>query len=53
LVSENQYKKGLEDGKKGVQTRPTVVIDNSNKNNNNKQQPHRSYKSINDLDDDD
>ena len=52
LVSENQYKKGLEDGKKGVQTRPTVVIDNSNKNNN-KQQPHRSYKSINDLDDDD
>ena len=53
LVSENQYKKGLEDGKKGVQTRPTVVIDNSNKNNNNKQQHYRSYKSINDLDDDD
>ena len=52
LVSENQYKKGLEDGKKGVQTRPTVVIDNSNKNNN-KQQHYRSYKSINDLDDDD
>lgn len=52
LVSENQYKKGLEDGKKGVQTRPTVVIDNSNKNNNNKNQ-YRSYKSINDLDDDD
>lgn len=52
LVSENQYKKGLEDGKKGVQTRPTVVIDNSNKNNNNKQN-HRSYSSINDLDDDD
>ena len=51
LVSENQYKKGLEDGKKGVQTRPTVVIDNSNKNN--KQQHHRSYNSINDLDDDD
>jgi hypothetical protein len=52
LVSENQYKKGLEDGKKGVQTRPTVVIDNSNKNNNNKP-VYRSYKSINDLDDDD
>ena len=51
-LSENQYKKGLEDGKKGVQTRPTVVIDNSNKNNNNKP-VYRSYKSINDLDDDD
>lgn len=49
LVSENQYKKGLEDGKKGVQTRPTVVIDNSKKNNN----QHRQYKSISDLDDDD
>ncbi len=53
LVSENQYKKGLEDGKKGVQTRPTVVIDNSNKNNNNNKNPYRSYQSINDLDDDD
>jgi len=52
LVSENQYKKGLEDGKKGVQTRPTVVIDNSNKNNK-QTQHYRSYKSINDLDDDD
>ena len=51
LVSENQYKKGLEDGKKGVQTRPTVVIDNQNKNNKNHQ--YRNYKSINDLDDDD
>ena len=49
LVSESQYKKGLEDGKKGVQTRPTVVIDNSKKNNN----TNRSYKSINDLDDED
>ena len=49
LVSENQYKKGLEDGKKGVQTRPTVVIDNSKINNNH----HRSYKSIYDFDDDD
>ena len=50
LVSENQYKKGLEDGKKGVQTRPTVVID---KSKNNKPQYHRQYSSINDLDDDD
>ena len=49
LVSENQYKKGLEDGKKGVQTRPTVVIDNSKKNTNH----HKSYKSIYDFDDDD
>ena len=49
LVSENQYKKGLEDGKKGIQTRPTVVIDNTKKNNN----QHRVYSSINDLDDDD
>lgn len=49
LVSENQYKKGLEDGKKGVQTRPTVVIDNSKKNNN----QNRQYKSIFDFDDDD
>ena len=49
LVSETQYKKGLEDGKKGVQTRPTVVIDNSKKNNN----TPRSYSSINDLDDED
>ena len=49
LVSENQYKKGLEDGKKGVQTRPTVVIDNSKKNNN----QHRQYNSIFDFDDDD
>ena len=48
LVSENQYKKGLEDGKKGVQTRPTVVIDNSNKNTR-----HHTYNNINDLDDDD
>ena len=53
LVSENQYKKGLEDGKKGVQTRPTVVIDNSNKNNHNNKNTYRSYQSINDLDDDD
>ena len=48
LVSENQYKKGLEDGKKGVsnQPKPTVVI-NKQKNNGNRQ-----YGSINELDDD-
>jgi len=38
----------LEDGKKGVQTRPTVVIDNSKKNT----KGSRFYGSINDLDDD-
>jgi len=46
LVSENQYKKGLEDGKKGTSSKPTVVIDNSKKTQ------HRQYKSIEDLDDD-
>lgn len=47
LISENQYKKGLEDGKNGKTsfTKPSVVI----KQNNN----HRSYSDINDLDDDD
>ena len=47
LVSENQYKKGLEDGKKGInnQSKPTVVI-TQQKNN------HRQYNSIEDLDDD-
>ena len=48
-ISDTQYKKGLEDGKKGVVSRPTVVIDNNKNKNNN----HRSYSSINDLDDDD
>lgn len=43
LVSENQYKKGLEDGKNGTQTR---VIINKNTNNKNRIQP----KSIDDLD---
>ena len=47
LISENQYKKGLEDGKKGIQTRPKVVIDNSKKN------VHHPLNSIDDLDDDD
>lgn len=47
-VSENQYKKGYEDAKNGLQSkRPTVVIQ---KNNNNQ---HRAYKSIEDLDDED
>lgn len=48
LVSENQYKKGFEEGKSGQNpTRPTVVI--------NKNQKHQTptYSSINDLDDDD
>ncbi len=49
LVSENQYKKGVEDGKKGTTSRPTstVVI------NNQKTNQHHSYNSIEDLDDDD
>lgn len=45
LVSENQYKKGLEDGKKGKPSRSTVVITNPQKN-------HHQYNSIEDLDDD-
>ena len=45
-VADTQYKKGLEDGKKGVSSKPQVIINNS-KNS------HRSYKSIEDLDDDD
>jgi len=47
LVSENQYKKGLEDGKKGISStpsKPTVVITKP-------QNTHRQYSSINDLDD--
>ena len=46
LVSESQYKKGLEDGKKGVTspTKPTVVITKPQNN-------HRQYNSIEDLDD--
>ena len=48
LISENQYKKGLEDGKKGTaqSNKPTVIIDNSKKTNT-----ARIYKSIEDLDD--
>ena len=45
-VADTQYKKGLEDGKKGVSSKPQVIINNS-KNS------HRSYKSYEDLDDDD
>jgi hypothetical protein len=44
LVSENQYKKGLEDGKKGVSSKPSVVITKP-------QKTHRQYNSIEDLDD--
>lgn len=43
LVSENQYKKGLEDGKNGKSSKPNVVI---SKNNN----PQKQYKTIDDLD---
>ena len=47
LVSENQYKKGFEEGRNGKEpSRPQIVIDNK------KQQQRRSYSSINDLDDD-
>lgn len=48
LISENQYKKGLEDGKKGISSssKSTVVITQP-KNN------HRQYNSIEDLDDED
>ena len=48
LVSENQYKKGFEEGKNGKSpSRPQVVIDKKQTN----QRP--TYNSINDLDDDD
>lgn len=49
LAGESQYKKGFEDGKNGVSTRPQVVIDNSKRNTN----QHRVYKTIEDLDDED
>ena len=42
LVSENQYKKGFEDGKKGISTRPKVVINNQN-------QTIKEYKTVEDL----
>ena len=47
LVSENQYKKGLEDGKNNKTTEPLVVIQQQKSNH------HPTYSSINDLDDDD
>ena len=47
LISENQYKKGFEDGKNGTSSKPQLVI---NKNNN---KSYRTIKDINDLDDDD
>lgn len=49
LRSEAQYKKGFEDGKKGVSSKPALFIDNSKKTTNQR----REYKSIEDLDDDD
>ena len=48
LVSENQYRKGFEEGKKGVASKPQLVINNKQNNQRTKQ-----YNSINDLDDDD
>lgn len=49
LVSENQYKKGFEEGKKGESpSRPQIVI-----NHNNNTNQRRQYKSIEDLDDED
>lgn len=48
LAGESQYKKGFEDGRNGVSTRPQVVIDNSKRTNQ-----HRVYKTIEDLDDED
>jgi hypothetical protein len=48
LVSENQYKKGFEEGKTGIiSPKPQVVINNQPKSR------VKSYNSINDLDDDD
>ena len=46
LVSENQYKKGFEDGKNGSSKKPTLVI--ANKNNS-----RRQINSIEELDDED
>jgi len=45
-VSEAQYKKGFEDGKKGVSTRPQVVTTKNNKVN---RQIKQTYSSIDDL----
>lgn len=52
LVSENQYKKGFEEGSSGAQpTKPQIIIRQSKNNNNTNL--HRSIKDINDLDDED
>lgn len=45
-VAQNQYNKGLMDGKNGV--KPAVMFKTDNK-----QTPHRTYKTIEDLDDED
>ena len=45
-VAQDQYNKGLEDGKKGIVPKPKVIIDTNKKS-------HRSYNSIDELDDDD
>lgn len=48
LVSENQYRKGYEEGRKGTSpSRPTVVIQN------NKPNQRRQFNTIDDLDDED
>ena len=48
LVSENQYRKGYEEGRKGTApSRPTVVIQN------NKPNQRRQFNTIDDLDDED
>ncbi len=50
LVSDNQYKKGFEDGKKGKEpSRPKLFIDTSVKKQNNLSRPESIY----DLDDED
>lgn len=52
LVSENQYKKGFEEGRSGAQpTKPQIIIRQSKNNNNTNL--HKSIKDINDLDDED
>lgn len=50
LVSQNQYKKGFEEGKNGKSSQPQVVINKGNQTTTNQR---REYSSINDLDDDD
>ena len=52
LVSENQYKKGFEEGRSGAQpTKPQIIIRQSKNNNNTNL--HKSIKDINDLYDED